>query len=91
MTRQDEIVQNEKTTVKELQRQLEQNSSQRDAIIEKERARLSSALEELQKIPVSEFGSQRNKTRAMGYYRYRLDALQSAPDDYFAYGDSDLD
>ena len=91
LTRQDEIVQNEKSTVRELQRQLEQNSSQRDAIIESERARLSGALEELQKIPVSEFGSQRNKTRAMGYYRYRLEALQNAPDDYFAYGDSDLD
>ena len=90
-TDQNEIVQNEKTLVKELQRQLDQNDSRRDELIEQERQRLIRALEQLQRKPVSEFGSQKNKTRAMGYYRYRLEALQDSPDVYFEYGDSDID
>lgn len=90
-TEQNEIVQGEKATVRELQRQLEQNASQRSELVEKERKRLTGALEQLQKTPVSEFGSQKNKTRAVGYYRYRLEALQNSPDSYFQYGDSETD
>ncbi len=90
-TEQNEIVQSEKAAVKDLQRQLEEDASRRDEFIERERKRLQSALEQLQKTPVSEFGSQKNKTRAMGYYRYRLEALQDTPDSYFQYGDSDID
>ena len=90
-TEMNAIVAYEKAAVKELQRQLEQNSSQQQAFVEKERQRISSALEQLQKTPATAFGSQKNKTRAMGYYKYRLEALQSSPDTYFAYGDSDSD
>ena len=68
-TEQNEIVRSEKAVVKDLQRQLEEDASQRDKIIEKERRRLERALEQLQKTSVGEFGSQKNKTRAMGYYR----------------------
>ena len=91
LTDQNEIVQSEKSVVKALQRQLEQNASQRDQMIERERLRLTRALEKLQEIPVSEFGSQKNKIRVLGYYRYRLEALLNSPDAYFAYGDSDID
>ncbi len=90
-TEQNEIVQSEKSLVRELQRQLEQDASRRDEIITKERDRLARAIEQLQKTPASEFGSQKNKTRALGYYRYRLEALLDSPDGYFAYGDSDID
>ncbi len=90
-TEQNEIVRSEKTAIKDLQRQLEVDASRRDEFIERERKRLQSALEQLQKTPVSEFGSQKNKTRAMGYYRYRLEALQDSPESYFQYGDSDID
>jgi len=90
-TEQNEIVQSEKAVVKELQRQLVQDASRRGEFVEKERQRLSRALEQLQKTPVAEFGSQKNKTRAMGYYRYRLEALEGSPDSYFTYGDSDID
>ena len=77
--------------VGELQRQLEQIASRRDQILQSERQRLARAIEQLQKKPLSEFGSQKNKTRAVGYYRYRLQALQDSPDTYFQYGDSDID
>lgn len=90
-TRQNEIIEREKEAVRELQRQLEQDASRRSEFVENERKRLADALEQLQKTPVSEFGSQKNKTRATGYYRYRLEALQNSPDSYFAYGDSDID
>ena len=90
-TEQNEIVQSEKAVVKDLQRQLEQNASRRSEFIEKERKRLERNLEQLQKTPVSEFGSQKNKNRAMGYYRYRLEALQGSPESYFQYGDSEID
>ena len=90
-TEQNEIVRKEKAAVKDLQRQLEEDTALRDQFIERERKRLQGALEQLQKTPVSEFGSQKNKTRAMGYYRYRLEALQESPDRYFTYGDSDID
>jgi hypothetical protein len=90
-TEQNEIVRKEKAAVKDLQRQLEEDTALRDKFIERERKRLQGALEQLQKTPVSEFGSQKNKTRAMGYYRYRLEALQESPDRYFTYGDSDID
>ena len=90
-TDQNEIVESEKSVVGELQRQLEQNASQRNEFIEKERQRLTRALEQLQKTPLSEFGSQKNKNRAMGYYRYRLQALENSPDSYFSYADSDTD
>jgi hypothetical protein len=90
-TEQNEIVRSEKKIVRGLQRQLEQNASRRDEIIKKERGRLAGALEQLQKTPVSEFGSQKNKQRALGYYKYRLEALLDSPDSYFQYGDSDID
>jgi hypothetical protein len=90
-TEQNEIVRSEKEIVRGLQRQLEQNASRRDEIIKKERGRLESALEQLQKTPLSEFGSQKNKQRALGYYKYRLEALLDAPDSYFQYGDSDIE
>jgi hypothetical protein len=90
-TDQNEIVESEKSVVRELQRQLEQNASQRNEFIEKERQRLTRALEQLQKTPLSEFGSLKNKNRAMGYYRYRLEALENSPDSYFSYADSDTD
>lgn len=90
-TDQNEIVESEKSVVRELQRQLEQDASQRNEFIEKERQRLIRALEQLQKTPLSEFGSQKNKNRAMGYYRYRLEALENSPDSYFSYADSDTD
>ena len=90
-TQQDKIVESERAAVRNLQRQLDQDASRREEIIEKERERLAGALEQLQKTPLSEFGSQKNKTRAMGYYKYRLEALQDSPDRYFSYGESDID
>jgi hypothetical protein len=34
--------------------------------------------------PLDYFGSERNKRARIGYYRYRLEALNTDPDKYFS-------
>ena len=48
-----------------------------------ERARLEAKIAELVERPLDYFGSERNKRARIGYYRYRLEALNSDPDKYF--------
>ncbi len=88
---QGEIVANEKAHVKQLQTELENDPGQRDTFITSEKERLMQTLEEIRQMPTSQFGSSRNKDRRLGYYQYRLDALQNNPDTYFEYGDSASD
>ena len=51
--------------------------------IEAERARLQAKIDDLVERPLDYFGSERNKRARIGYYRYRLEALNSDPDKYF--------
>jgi Skp family chaperone for outer membrane proteins len=51
--------------------------------VEAERARLEAKIAELVERPLDYFGSERNKRARVGYYRYRLEALNSDPDKYF--------
>ena len=88
---QGERVKSEKAHVKQLQIELEKDDSKRTEIIAKEKKRLLRELEQIRRAPVAQFGSQRNKTRQVGYYKYRLDALVNNPETYFDYGDSDTD
>ena len=88
---QGEIVANEKARVKQLQTELENDQSKRDEFIASEKERLMQTLESIRQMPTSEFGSRRNKDRQLGYYQYRLEALQNNPDTYFQYGESDSD
>ena len=52
--------------------------------INAERQRLEAIIRELEAKPLEYFGSQRNKIRRLGYYRYRLEALMDDPDKYFS-------
>ena len=51
---------------------------------EAERERLEAKINELEEKPLDYFGSQKNKRVRIGYYRYRLEALNSDPDKYFS-------
>lgn len=88
---QGELVAREKAIVKNVKSKLEDAATDREALIEAERRRLHQAVEDLEKAPLSKFGSQQNKQRQVGYYKYRLEAIETDPDTYFEYGDSDYD
>ena len=88
---QGDIVANEKAHVKQLQTELENDPGKRDAFVTSEKERLMQTLEGVRKMPTSQFGSSRNKNQRLGYYQYRLNALENNPDTYFEYGDSDSD
>jgi Skp family chaperone for outer membrane proteins len=49
-----------------------------------ERERLETKIAELEEKPLEYFGSQKNKRVRIGYYRYRLESLDSDPDKYFS-------
>jgi Skp family chaperone for outer membrane proteins len=49
-----------------------------------ERERLETKIAELEEKPLEYFGSQKNKRVRIGYYRYRLQALNEDPDKYFS-------
>ena len=49
-----------------------------------ERERLETKIAELEEKPLEYFGSQKNKRVRIGYYRYRLEALNEDPDKYFS-------
>ena len=49
-----------------------------------ERERLEAKIAELEEKPLDYFGSQKNKRVRIGYYRYRLETLNSDPDKYFS-------
>jgi Skp family chaperone for outer membrane proteins len=49
-----------------------------------ERERLETKIAELEEKPLEYFGSQKNKRVRIGYYRYRLQALNEDPAKYFS-------
>ncbi len=51
--------------------------------IEAERKRLTDKIVELQETPLEYFGSFDNKRNRIGFYKYRLEALEQDPDQYF--------
>ncbi len=53
-----------------------------------EQKRLEDKISQLEEQPLEYFGSQKNKRVRIGYYRYRLEALQQDPDAYFAHPES---
>jgi type IV secretory pathway VirB10-like protein len=88
---QGDLVRREKSIVGSLQQELKQPGVNRADVIERERKRLLSAINTLEQAPLEKFGSQNNKRRQVGYYKYRLDELQNNPDAYFKYPQSDTD
>ncbi|MGA9537429.1 MAG: DUF4124 domain-containing protein [Desulfobacterales bacterium] len=88
---QGELVQREKSLVGELQQQLDQSGVDRQHQINRERKRLTLAIQDLEEAPLEKFGSQKNKQRQVGYYKYRLEKLLSDPDEYILYPQSESD
>ncbi|MCU0564836.1 MAG: hypothetical protein MUE48_13045 [Desulfobacterales bacterium] len=52
-------------------------------LVAREKVKLEKKIEELEKGPLDQFGSQRNKRVRIGYYQYRLETLLANPDEYF--------
>ena len=52
-------------------------------LIAAEKDRLEKRIAYLEEQPLQYFGSQKNKTVRIGYYRYRLQELMENPDNYF--------
>lgn len=85
------LVEREKSIVASLQRELENPEIKREDVIARERKRLLFAIHTLEGAPLDKFGSQRNKLRQVGYYKYRIEELANNPDAYFQYPQSDTD
>jgi len=76
----------EKAEQEERQRQEEAEANRPPTMEEKvvaEREKLEKTIAELEAQPLESFGSQRNKTLTIGYYKYRLEDLAKDPDKYF--------
>ncbi|MFZ0614104.1 MAG: DUF4124 domain-containing protein [Desulfobacterales bacterium] len=87
---QGDLVQREKSIVGDLQDELGRGAD-RQQLIDREKKRLALAIQDLEAAPLEKFGSQNNKRRQVGYYKYRLEKLLSDPDGYFAYPESESD
>ena len=77
----------EKEQQAEKQRQAEAEANQPPTMAEAvaaEREKLVLKIAELEAAPLDFFGSQRNKTQTIGYYRYRLEDLAKDPEKYFS-------
>jgi len=79
-------VDTEKNRVQALAQALSEGSGSREVMLENEKKRLEQIIENLKKKPLAQFGSQKNKSRQIGFYQYRLQELVSAPDSYLKYG-----
>jgi len=88
---QEELVQREKSIVHDLQQQLEQPNVDRQHLINREKKRLMLAIQDLEEAPLEKFGSQKNKRRQVGYYKYRLEKLLADPDEYIKYPELESD
>jgi len=86
-----ELVQREKSLVHDLQQQLDLPDVDRQHLINREEKRLTLAIQDLQEASLEKFGSQKNKQRQVGYYKYRLEKLLSDPDEYILYPESESD
>ena len=77
----------EKEQQEEKLRQEKEETNQPPTMDEKvaaERDKLLRKIDELESYPLDYFGSQRNKIRTLGYYRYRLEDLGKDPEKYFS-------
>ena len=80
---QDQLIAEETARLQRLKIKFDQMGISREARIEAESARLIQAISDLEAAPLPKFGSQDNKRRQVGYYKYRLQDLTNAPDQYF--------
>ena len=80
---QDQLITEETARLQQLQAIFEQMGLSREERIAVETQRLGQAISDLTTAPTPKFGSQDNKRRQVGYYKYRLQELQDSPDKYF--------
>ena len=82
-----EIDQQYEAAQQDKQRQAEEAEANQPATMEEriqdEKTKLKSKISELESLPLSLFGSQKNKIRTVGYYKYRLADLEKDPEKYF--------
>jgi hypothetical protein len=71
----------ERKRVEEAQKNREPTQQE---LIDAEKERLEKRIAYLEEQPLEFFGSQKNKTVRIGYYRYRLQELLEDPDKYFS-------
>jgi hypothetical protein len=88
---QDVLVGREKTLAAEMKRQLDDETVTLDELMASEKERLLNIIEMLEEAPLIKFGSQRNKIRQVGYFKYRLETLMNNPEQYFNYAESSTD
>ena len=77
----------EEAQKEEKQRQEDAEANQpptMDQMVADESEKLEQKIAELEAAPLDFFGSQRNKTLTIGYYRYRLEDLAKDPEKYFS-------
>ena len=71
----------------EKRRQEEEAEANRPPTMEEkihdEKTKLKLKIAELESLPLDHFGSQRNKIRTVGYWKYRLADLEKDPEKYF--------
>ena len=60
-----------------------QETSQEDKVAA-EKERLEAKIAELEEKPLDYFGSQKNKRKRIGFYKYRLEMLLQDPEKYFS-------
>ena len=75
----------------DLQQQLDLPDVDQQHLINREKKRLMLAIQDLEEAPLEKYGSQKNKRRQVGYYKYRLEKLLADPDEYFKYPESESD
>lgn len=80
---QDQLIAEETARLRKLQSIFEQMGISREERIAAESERLMQAIRDLSTAPTPKFGSQDNKRRQVGYYKYRLQELTDSPDKYF--------
>ncbi|MDB4442070.1 DUF4124 domain-containing protein [bacterium] len=76
----------EQTQQEKQQREEEAEANRQPTMEEKvedERTKLNLKIAELESLPLEHFGSQQNKIRSIGYYKYRLADLDKDPETYF--------
>lgn len=82
-----EIDQEYETVQQQKQRQEEEAEANRPPTmaerIQDEKTRLKLKISELEAQPLEQFGSQQNKIKTIGYYKYRLADLEKDPEKYF--------
>ena len=83
-----EIDQQYEAAEQEKRRQEEEAEANRPPTMEEkiqdEKTKLTLKIAELESQPLEHFGSQQNKTRTIGYYKYRLADLEKDPEKYFS-------